>query len=174
MKFIKIFLIICFFNTHTYSNENETKFPVRYIDINLIVNDSLVGKKIRKIITDENNKLKNKHKKREEELRNKKNEILSKKNILNEKDFENEVNQHQQNVEKYHSNKRNDLEKLNKKNIELSKNFMVKIDEIVINYAKENSIDLLLKKDALIVSNSQLDISKDILDEVNKKIKKID
>ena len=51
---------------------------------------------------------------------------------------------------------------------------MAKIDEIVINYAKENSIDLLLKKDALIVSNSQLDISKDILDEVNKKIKKID
>jgi|TARA_B100000131_G_scaffold169769_1_gene164021 Skp family chaperone for outer membrane proteins len=174
MKYIKIFLIICFFNTHAFSNENEIKFPIRYIDINLIVNDSLVGKKIRKIITDENNKLKNKHKKREEELRNKKNEILSKKNILNEKDFENEVNQHQQNVEKYHSNKRNDLEKLNKKNIELSKNFMVKIDEIVINYAKENSIDLLLKKDALIVSNSQLDISKDILDEVNKKIKKID
>ena len=116
----------------------------------------------------------NKHKKQEDELRNKKNQILSKKNVLNEKDFENEVNQHQQNVEKYHSNKKNDLEKLNKKNIELSKNFMVKIDEIVINYAKENSIDLLLKKDALIVSNSQLDISKDILDEVNKKIKKID
>ena len=174
MKYIKIFLIICFFSTYAFSNENKIQFPVRYIDINLIVNDSLVGKKIRKIITDENNKLKNKHKKREEELRNKKNEILSKKNILNEKDFENEVNQHQQNVEKYHSNKRNDLEKLNKKNIELSKNFMVKIDEIVINYAKENSIDLLLKKDALIVSNSQLDISKDILDEVNKKIKKID
>ena len=79
MKYIKIFLIICFFNTHAFSNENEIKFPIRYIDINLIVNDSLVGKKIRKIITDENNKLKNKHKKREEELRNKKNEILSKK-----------------------------------------------------------------------------------------------
>ena len=174
MKYIKIFLIICFFSTHVFSNENEIKYPVRYIDINLIVNDSLVGKKIKKIITDESNKLINKHKKQEDDLRNKKNEILSKKNVLNEKEFENEVNQHQQNVEKYHSNKKNDLEKLNKKNIELSKNFMVKIDEIVINYAKENSIDLLLKKDALIVSNSQLDISKDILDEVNKKIKKID
>tara|TARA_B100001115_G_scaffold15778_1_gene11042 strand:- start:393 stop:917 length:525 start_codon:yes stop_codon:yes gene_type:complete len=174
MKYIKIFLIICFFNTHAFSNENQIKFPVKYIDINLIVNESLVGKKIKKIISDESNKLINKHKKKEDELLNKKNQILSKKNVLNEKDFENEVNQHQQNVEKYHSNKKNDLEKLNKKNIELSKNFMVKIDEIVINYAKENSIDLLLKKDALIVSNSQLDISKDILDEVNKKIKKID
>ena len=122
MKYIKIFLIICFFNTHAFSNENKIKFPVRYIDINLIVNDSLVGKKIKKIINDESKKLIDKHKKQEDELRNKKNQILSKKNVLNEKDFENEVNQHQQNVEKYHSNKRNDLEKLNKKNIELSNN----------------------------------------------------
>ena len=173
MKYIRIFLVICFFNTHAFSNENAIKYPVKYIDINLIVNDSIVGKKIKKIITDESNKLINKHKKQEDELRNKKNQILSKKNVLNEKDFENEVNQHQQNVEKYHSNKKNDLEKLNKKNIELSKNFMVKIDEIVINYAKENSIDLLLKKDALIVSNSQLDITKAILVEVDKNIKKM-
>ena len=96
------------------------------------------------------------------------------KNILNEKDFEKEVNQHQQNVEKYHSTKNQDLEKLNKKSLELSRNLMVKIDKIVIDYARENSIDLLLKKDALIVSNSQLDISNDILKEVDKKIKKID
>ena len=51
---------------------------------------------------------------------------------------------------------------------------MVKVDKIVIDYARNNSIDLLLKKDALIVSNSNLDITKDILNEVDKKIKKID
>ena len=95
MKFIKIFLIIFFIITHAFSNENEIKFPVRYIDINLIINDSSVGKKIKKIITDESNKLINKHKKQEDELRNKKNQILSKKKVLNEKDFENEVSQHQ-------------------------------------------------------------------------------
>ena len=50
MKYIKIFLIICFFSTHVFSNENEIKYPVRYIDINLIVNDSLVGKKIKKLL----------------------------------------------------------------------------------------------------------------------------
>ena len=173
MKYIKIFLVIFFINTYALSNE-EIKIPVKYIDLNMIVNNSIVGKKIKKMITDESNKLKNKHKKEEDILRKKKNEILAKKNILNEKDFENEVNQHQQNVEKYHSNKNEDLEKLNKKSLELSRNLMVKIDKIVIDYARENSIDLLLKKDALIVSNSQLDISNDILKEVDKKIKKID
>ena len=140
----------------------------------MIVNNSIVGKKIKKTIIDESNKLKNRHKKEEDQLRKKKDEILAKKNILNEKDFEKEVNQHQQNVEKYHSTKNQDLEKLNKKSLELSRNLMVKIDKIVIDYARENSIDLLLKKDALIVSNSQLDISNDILKEVDKKIKKID
>jgi len=99
---------------------------------------------------------------------------LTKKNILSEKEFENEVKEHQKNVDKYHSEKKEDLNKLNKKNIDLSRNFMIKIDKIVIEYAKNNSIDLLLKKDALIVSNSQLDISKDILKEVDNKLKKID
>ena len=173
MKYIKIFLIICFINTYAFSNE-EIKIPVKYIDLNMIVNNSIVGKKIKKTIIDESNKLKNRHKKEEDQLRKKKDEILAKKNILNEKDFEKEVNQHQQNVEKYHSTKNQDLEKLNKKSLELSRNLMVKIDKIVIDYARENSIDLLLKKDALIVSNSQLDISNDILKEVDKKIKKID
>ena len=173
MKYIKIFLVIFFINTYALSNE-EIKIPVKYIDLNMIVNNSIVGKKIKKMITDESNKLKNKHKKEEDVLREKKNEILSKKNILDEKDFQNEVNQHQQNVEKYHSTKNQDLEKLNKKSLELSRNLMVKIDKIVIDYARENSIDLLLKKDALIVSNSQLDISNDILKEVDNKIKKID
>ena len=56
----------------------------------------------------------------------------------------------------------------------MSKNFMTKVDKIIIDYAKENSIDLLLKRETLIVSNSKLDITKDILTEVNNKIKKID
>ena len=100
--------------------------------------------------------------------------MLSKKNILNKEDFEKEVNKHQKNVDNYHAKKKQDLNELGKKNLEMSKNFMVKVDKIIMNYAKENSIDLLLKRESLIVSNSALDITKDILSEVNKTIKKID
>ena len=175
MKYLKFFLIFFMLNTNVLSNEDKKfQYPVKYIDLNFIVSNSVVGKKINELITNESNKLISKHKKEEEKLRNKKNEILTKKNILSEKEFENEVKEHQKNVDKYHSEKKEDLNKLNKKNIDLSRNFMIKIDKIVIEYAKNNSIDLLLKKDALIVSNSQLDISKDILKEVDNKLKKID
>ena len=69
--------------------------------------------------------------------------------------------------------KKKDFDNMSKKNLELTRNFMVKVDKIVIDYARNNSIDLLLKKDALIVSNSQLDITKAVLIEVDKNIKKM-
>ena len=67
MKYIKIFLVIFFINTYALSNE-EIKIPVKYIDLNMIVNNSIVGKKIKKTIIDESNKLKNRHKKEEDQL----------------------------------------------------------------------------------------------------------
>ena len=144
------------------------------MDLNYIINESNVGKKIKEKILSDGEKLKKVHKKLEKKLEDKKNEILGKKNILNEEDFKKEVNEHQKNVKNYHAKQKQDLDKLGKKNLEMSKNFMTKVDKIIIDYAKENSIDLLLKRETLIVSNSQLDITKDILAKVNNTIKKID
>ena len=172
MNFIRIILIV--FLSITPSLANEKKIPVKYIDLNFIINESNVGKKIKEKILSEGEKLKSAHKKLEKKLENKRDEVLSKKNILNKEDFEKEVNNHQKNVENYHAKQKKDLEKLGKKNLEMSKNFMTKVDKIIMNYAKKNSIDLLLKRETLIVSNSKLDITKDILSEVNNTIKKID
>jgi len=172
MNFIRIILII--FLSITSSLANEKKIPVKYIDLNFIINESNIGKKIKEKILSEGEKLKSAHKKLEKKLESKRDEVLSKKNILSKEDFEKEVNKHQKNVDNYHAKKKQDLNELGKKNLEMSKNLMVKVDKIIMNYAKENSIDLLLKKEALIVSNSALDITKDILSEVNKTIKKID
>ena len=171
MYYLRTIIILILFITPALSNEN---IPVKYIDLNFIVNESNVGKKIKEKILSEGEKLKSAHKKLEKKLEAKKDEILGKKNILSKEDFEKEVNKHQKNVNDYHTKQKKDLDKLGKKNLEMSKNFMTKIDEIIMNYAKENSIDLLLKRETLIVSNSKLDITKDILTEVNNKIKKID
>jgi len=44
-----------------------------------------------------------------------------------------------------------------------------KIDDILVKYSKEKNIDVILKKQSILVSNSNLDITKDILELVNKK-----
>ena len=138
------------------------------------MNESIVGKQIKDLIINERKKFNKKHQDLEKKLEKNKNDILSKKNILKKEDFQKKVDEHQNNLSNYQLKKKQNLEKMNKKNLEYSRNFMIKIDKIILEYSRENSIDLLLKKDALIISNSSLDITNEILTEVNNKIKKID
>ena len=57
----------------------------------------------------------------------------------------------------------------NKKN-NLTNSLLKKIDQILIDYSKNNSIDVVFKKESLIISNSNFDITKNILDIVNKTV----
>ena len=171
MKFLQL---IIFFYLVIFSAESNTNIPVKYIDLNRIVNESIVGKQIKDLIINERKKFNKKHQDLEKELEKNKNDILSKKNILKKEDFQKKVDEHQNNLSNYQLKKKQNLEKMNKKNLEFSRNFMIKIDKIILEYSRDNSIDLLLKKDALIISNSSLDITNEILIEVDDKIKKID
>ena len=92
MYYLRTIIILILFITPALSNEN---IPVKYIDLNFIVNESNVGKKIKEKILSEGEKLKSAHKKLEKKLEAKKDEILGKKNILSKEDFEKEVNKHQ-------------------------------------------------------------------------------
>ena len=171
---MRFFQSIIFFFLIIFSAESNTNIPVKYIDLNKIVNESIVGKQIKDLIINERKKFNKKHQDLEKKLEKNKNDILSKKNILKKEDFQKKVDEHQKNLSNYQLKKKQNLEKMNKKNLEFTRNFMIKIDEIILEYSRENSIDLLLKKDALIISNSSLDITNEILTEVNNKIKKID
>ncbi len=171
---MRFFQSIIFFFLIIFSAESNTNIPVKYIDLNKIVNESIVGKQIKDLIINERKKFNKKHQDLEKKLEKNKNDILSKKNILKKEDFQKKVDEHQKNLSNYQLKKKQNLEKMNKKNLEFSRNFMIKIDKIILEYSRENSIDLLLKKDALIISNSSLDITNEILTEVNNKVKKID
>ena len=54
MIFFRAVLILFFLNSYALSNEN---IPVKYIDVNFIINNSIVGKKIKEKIINERKKL---------------------------------------------------------------------------------------------------------------------
>ena len=81
---------------------------------------------------------------------------------------------HQKEVQDYQLKKNKKIKDLTQENIKLTKNFMKKVDKVLLKYASDNKIDLILNKNTLIVSNSSLDITSDILKIVDKEITKID
>ena len=124
--------------------------------------------------TDQRNSLIKKNKKIESDLQKQKDDILSKKNVLEKKQFDAKVISHQKKVKEYQKKRNEQINSLNKKNVDLLKKLKVKIDQILIDYATENKIDMIFKKEDIIVSNSKNDVTKDILLLIDKKIKKIE
>ena len=63
---------------------------------------------------------------------------------------------------------------LNKLKDESAKLILKNINEIISEYSAQNSISMIVEKKSIIIGKSELNITNDILDLLNKKIKKID
>ena len=168
MFFLRLILIFFLFHNYAFSNEN---LNLIIIDLDYVFKNSNVGKKISETsISKKEALIKNKNK-IEAKLEKQKNDIMSKKNVLDKKEFEEKVISHQKEIKDYQIKMNNDLKKVNdefiKKNIEFKK----KVDQLLIEYSKENNIDLIVSKNSVVLSNTKIDMTKQILEIVNNKIK---
>ena len=164
MNFLRVLFILFLFLSNANSNEN---FSIRYIDFDFLFKNSSIGKKITDDINNQKKKLLEKSKKEQLKLKDKKDDILSKRNILDPKEFEDLVIEHQKNVEKYQDNTNKLLNNVNKEFLNKTADFKKQVNKVLLKYVSENKIDIVLKKEATIISNSQLDITKNILDMLN-------
>ena len=168
------YLIVILFLIINFNSYAEEKTLIKYIDLDFVFQNSTVGKKIGKNSSNKKNKKIEEFKKIEANLVKERDDILSKKNILEPKEFEIKVASHQKKIQEFKIKQKKDFDNIGKLNLDLTKNFMKKVDKILVNYAKDNKIDLVLNKGSLILSNSKLDITKEILAIVEKEIKKME
>jgi outer membrane protein len=165
-----IFLII--FNTYQYSFAD--KINIRYVDLNFIINNSNAGKNIIIKFKKQNEVNINEFKKIEENLKKEKNKLLSQKNILEKNEYQKKISQLQNDINNYKKNRSKKVEELNKKRILLIKKLITYIDPILLDYSSKNSIDVIMKKESFLTAKTELNITDDILKELNKSITKIE
>ena len=96
------------------------------------------------------------------------------KNILKEDEFNNKANTLREKYKSYKElkiNKNNDLKKLRDK----SANQILKIiNEILTVYSTNNKISLIIEKKNVVIGKTDLDITKNVLELLNSKIKKVE
>ncbi len=170
MKFIKIIsilIIILIFNLNlAHSNDK-----VSFINLDLLIQQTYIGKSILKEIEQLNKMNIENLKNKESELKSFEDEIKKKKNIISKDEFENEVNRLRQNIKKFKIYKNKLVTEIeNKKNTDI-KEFFVKINPIIQNYMDNNSIDILLEQKNVFMSKSSSNITEKLIEEINKKFK---
>ncbi len=166
-----LFIIVSIFLLLTKISYSEN---VAYIDIDFIMNNSLAGKSItnnlEKSFKGENDKLNN----LENELKEKEKNLVSQKNLLKEDEFKKKVEILKKEINSYKDNRKKLLKEFNSKKIESTKNLLRKINPILADYSKENSIDIIFQKKNIVIGKKNLDITEDIINILNSKVKKIE
>ena len=165
--YIVFLFLLNLFPSFSYS------IDVVYINLNKIMNNSIVGKHINTIIDNEQKKISEKFTNEEKELRNKENKLLGQKNILKKEEYQSQFIKLQNEAKSYNEKRKKILDELNKKKVESSKKVFEKLNPILTDYMKTNSISLILRKKDIIVGKKSLDITSEIIELLNKEIQEI-
>ena len=163
-----IFVFCIFFSNIASSQEN-----IYYIDMDFIMNNSLAGKSIEKQLEKKINSLNSFFEKTEKNFQKEETKLIAQKNILEKKDFDEKVNLFKNNVIKYRSERSESMNKYAVEKNDARKRLLEKLMPIVVDYSSDNSISFILPKQSIIIGKSEFDITQNIIEVLNKKIKSI-
>ena len=169
MNYLKKFLIIffIFFISTNLSNSKETAF----VDIDYIVANSNIGKKVLENIDKLNKKNLEKLKKKNKSLQELEITIKNKKNVISEDAFNKEVISFQKKVQEFKVEKNEIVKNFNDFKRKELENIFKKISPIINDYMEENSISILLDSKNIFMGSKKSNLTEDILDRINKEFK---
>ena len=165
--FISIVLFI-FFCVPGYSSEK-----IVYLDVEKIMQDSIAGKSIISQIKKKREVSISKFKKKEKEIFNKEKKLISQKNVLSKEEFESKIKELRSDISNYQKERNKTSNDIAKLRIKASTSLIKKLTPILEDYSKKNSIKIIVQKKNIVMGRKEDDITKDILELVNQKVKSI-
>jgi len=172
MKKNTIFFILFFF-VFLLSKNTFADITISFIDVDYIYSNSKIGKKIDNQLSLKTKKINDEIANYQKNIQDEKEKLISQKNIISEEEFKNQSINLEKKVKEYNkliSDNNNSFIKYKK---EVKGLFLKKLMNIVREYAEENSIQLILNKKDIIIGQNSMDVSNDILETVDKKMKDI-
>ena len=169
---LKKFLIInIFFLFFLSSFADEQK--IVYVNVDKIMQQSIAGKSIKKQLEEFYNKNLERFKKNDQILKNKEEKIIAQKNILSNEDFQKELESLRSEIINFQREQVKAREDMNKLRVGATNKLISKLSPILKEYAKVNSISLILEKKNIVMGKKEIEITDEILLIANDKIKDI-
>ena len=168
MKKIIFIFIFFLFLSPVYSSEK-----IVYLDVEKIMQESIAGKAVIQKIKKKRESTISKFKKKEKEIFEKEKKLISQKNVLNEEEFKKKIQDLRKDIANYQKDRSKASNDITQTRIKASTALIKKLTPILESYSKENSIKIIVQKKHIVMGSKEYDITKDILNIVNQKIKSI-
>jgi outer membrane protein len=162
------FIFIFFFLIISQVNSSE---PIAYIDMDFIIKNSEIGKKTFELINNLNKKNIDELKKKEKILNDLENEIISKKNIISKENFDKEVLLFKEKANKFKEDQSKMVQNFNNYKKKELDSILSNISPIINAYMEKKSVKILLDSKNILIGRSNLNLTNEVIKEINEKIK---
>ena len=164
-------LLIFFLVVFLY--QQPLKAETYFLDFKSILNNSDAGKKANKYLKDQLDQGIKKLKDREKQLQKEEKDIIQQKKVLSPEDYKKKISVLRSKVSNLQKDRNSILETVAKKRRNARKQLIDAINPIVKGYMSEKKIKLVLDKKSILLGDDKLDITNDIMKQLNNKLKTI-
>ena len=168
VKFLLIIIFFIFFNNIAYSQDE-----VFFVDMQKILNSSKAGKQaqdfLKKKIVDENKKFE----KEMQQLKKDEQDLISKRKTISQDDYKKSLNKLREKNVNYQKRKRDMNNQILGKKNEARNKLLASLNPILKKYMSDNKVKIILDKKYVVMANSQVDITDEILKILNDQVKSI-
>ena len=171
MKLLKrislISLIILGFQTYLYSDTPH------YLDFKYVLNQSEAGKKAQSFLKNKLNNGIKKIKEKEKAIQEEEKKIISQKKVISAEEYKKKVVDLRSKVSSLQKERSKLLESVAKQRSKARSELLKNLNPIIQEYMKTNNIRIVLDKKSLLLADEKLDITKQVIELLNKKLKTI-
>ena len=165
-----VILIIFIFLLGTKVLNADTPY---FIDFKYILNESDAGKKAQNFLKSKlQNGLKN-LKDKEKKIQEEEKEIIQQKKLISAEEYRNKVSKLRSKVSSLQKERNSILEQVSKERTKARNELLKNLNPILKDYMKEKNIRIVLDKKSILLADEKLNITKDIMSLLNKKLKSI-
>jgi Skp family chaperone for outer membrane proteins len=168
---MKKFILIPFIILLSLLNNAQANTGIAFLDMEKILSTSNPGLFILNQLEGLSEENRSKLRKDEELIIEKEKKIISKKNIINNDQFEKEINELKLDIREINDDRKKMINNFNKIKLNNTTKLIKLINPLLIKYADENSIIIILKKKNIIMGKKNNDITDAIIEIVNNNIK---
>lgn len=145
----------------------------RYLDFKYVLNNSEAGKKaqnsLKKKLDNGIQNLKEKEKKIQDEEK----KIISQKKIITSDEYKKKINSLRSKVQSLQKERNSLLENVSNQRSKARTELLKNLNPLIQEYMQENKVRMVIDKKSLLLADENLDITKEIIKRLDKKLKSI-
>ena len=168
MKQIKkltfIFIFLLSFSSYSYADVSH------FIDFTKVLNTSKPGSVAQKKLQNKFQSETKKFKKIEKDIKDEESKIIAQRKTLPAEEYQKKVSALRKRVSDFQNSKQTSFNAIAKNRNKAKKTLLTKINPIIKKYMEENKIRVVINKQSVILGDSSLEITDQIITIVNKEI----